>query len=408
MRPNEIRATGEVATGAYEGIVGVVEQVHKQIARRSFKHAGPGSAGAHILHDGISQGVYSGVRSIGKAAQLGVSQIVAELVPAQAQSLTQHPAGSVAVGMLNGAVGDALESRQNELARSMAIRHRGTDVAPNRATLAHTFAQATPRIVVFVHGLCESAQAWQAVKGSARYRGDYGSCLAQELGFTPLYLSYNSGLHVSDNGRLLADLLEQVTSAWPTAVEEIALVGHSMGGLVARSASHNADHRGMRWIGQLRHLVSLGSPNRGAPLEQAANIAGWTLGQAPETKPFASVVNGRSAGIKDMRFGACIEDDWRGYDPDELLTDRCLDIGFVEDVDYHFVAATITRSTTNPVGALLGDLVVRLPSASGHTRAPNIDVGPKSRLTIGGVNHFTLLNHPSVYEKLAAWLSQGS
>ena len=58
-----------------------------------------------------------------------------------------------------------------------------------------------------------------------------------------LYLRYNTGRHVSENGRDWRTLLDAARARWPVEVHEIALIGHSMGGLVARSACHYAVER---------------------------------------------------------------------------------------------------------------------------------------------------------------------
>src|SRR6201999_2958937 len=129
---------------------------------------------------------------------------------------------------------------------------------------------------------------------------------------TPVYVTYNSGLHISDNGQKLDELLNEIVDGWTVQPEELVLVGDSMVGLVARSACHY----GTAWTGYLSNVFCLGSPHLGAPLEQFANVAGWALNKLPETRPTARIVNGRSAGIKDLRYGACVEADWADCDPD--------------------------------------------------------------------------------------------
>ena len=159
------------------------------------------------------------------------------------------------------------------------------------------------------------------------------------------------------------------------------------------------------WVAQLRHVVCLGSPHLGAPLEKAANVAGWTLNRLPETRPFAKVVNGRSVGLKDMRFGSCAEADWCDCDADELLTDRCTEVPFVDHATYYFIGATLTGSERHPVAHALGDLLVRLPSASGRGRRRTIPFEVDHGRHLGGLTHFHLVNHPQVYEHLRDWLS---
>jgi len=155
-----------------------------------------------------------------------------------------------------------------------------------------------------------------------------------ELAFTPLYVRYNTGLHISANGRALAQLLGDVVAAWPTGVEEIVLVGHSMGGLVARSACHYAEVDGHRWTDSVRHVFCLGSPHLGADLEKGTNAVAWAFGRLPETRAFSTILNARSVGIKDLRYGSCAEEDWFDCDPDEFLCDRCQEMPFLPEASY--------------------------------------------------------------------------
>jgi pimeloyl-ACP methyl ester carboxylesterase len=189
-------------------------------------------------------------------------------------------------------------------------------------------------------------------------------------------------------------------------VERIALVGHSMGGLVVRSACHYGAAEDHAWTQRLRHVFCLGSPHLGAPLEKAANVGGWALGRLPETRPFAAVVNGRSVGIKDLRFGSCVEDDWCDCDCDELLRDRCHEVPFLPHATYCYVGATLVPDPNGRLATVVGDLLVQLPSASGQGRRRRIPFELDNGLKLGRVNHLQLLNHPAVYEQLRRWLER--
>src|SRR5881397_119965 len=120
-----------------------------------------------------------------------------------------------------------------------------------------------PRLAVFVHGLGQTDEAWFA---RPERHVPYGYRLEAELGYTPLYIRYNTGRHISENGRELAGLLDAVVGDWPVEVHEIALFGHAMGGLVARAACHYGSARG--WTRHVRQVFMLGAPHAGAPLEQ--------------------------------------------------------------------------------------------------------------------------------------------
>ena len=164
-------------------------------------------------------------------------------------------------------------------------------------------APATPHVVVFVHGLGETEFAWG--------RPSYGDRLAEDLGATPVFVRFNTGRHISSNGASLAALLDELVADWPVEIERLAIVGHSMGGLVARSACHH----GGDWVPLVRHVISLGTPHMGAPLEQAVHALSAALHLAPETRPFARFLRRRSAGIRDLRRGSLVDEDWRDQDP---------------------------------------------------------------------------------------------
>jgi pimeloyl-ACP methyl ester carboxylesterase len=326
----------------------------------------------------------------------------------EAPSLASTPAGSMALGVLNGLYGNHLAVHANELTLDMTVRRDGAEVPLQPAAVAAAFPDATARIVVFVHGLCETDDAWRVLpwRSQGPARRTYGERLQDELSFTPVYVRYNTGLRVSDNGRALALLLDELVAAWPCGVAELVLVGHSMGGLVVRSACHYADLDGRRWTDAARHVFCLGTPHLGADLEKGVNALGWALGRLPETKPFGTFLNARSVGIKDLRFGSCVEEDWNDCDPDEFLRDRCQEVPFLPDANYYFVGATLSDG---PLGALLGDLLVRLPSASGkgNGRGRSIPFEVDNGHQLSGLNHFDLLNHPAAYEQLRTWISRG-
>jgi pimeloyl-ACP methyl ester carboxylesterase len=390
MRGAEVRAAGELAGEALSGAGALVRDVHAAIARRAFEAAGPRGASARVVHDGVSAAVYGGVRAALGAVPRGAGAALATRRLDEA-ALADSPRGALPLAVLNAYAGDALHASESELALDMTLRHRGADLDLGTVTGG--------RLAIFVHGLGETDAAWRL--RATPERPGYGALLQRELGYMPLQLRYNSGRHISDNGRALAALLEGLHDEWPQAIEEIVLIGHSMGGLVARSACHYGHADDHRWTTTVRHVVCLGSPHLGVPLEKGVNALGWALDRVPETKPLARVVNARSAGIKDLRFGACIEEDWCDCDPDELLTDRCHDVPFLPGATFSFIAATVGRE---PLGAVVGDLLVRVASASGSGRRRRIEFGDGRQL--GGLTHFDLLNHPAVYEQIRAWLAR--
>jgi triacylglycerol lipase len=301
--------------------------------------------------------------------------------------------------VVNGLVGDRLHEAGNALSLSASFWREGVELPLDPSGLEAALPSATPRVCVFVHGSCTTEWSW-SLKAETAY-GDpgqnYGSLLAQDLGYTPLYLRFNSGLHVSESGAQLSEALDAAVAAWPVPVEEIVLIGHSMGGLVARSACHQAGPAG--WLLHARAVISLGAPGLGAPLEKLGNVATWALSQLGSVwaRITVEVANTRSAGIKDLRFGYIHDEDWRGHDPDALLQNNRRVPSPIPGVRSYFIAGSMSDDPSRPGGTLVGDGMVRLPSACGE----GLDGG--DHCVLGGLGHLDLLNHPRVYAQIRAW-----
>ncbi len=407
-RSQEIRAAGWLAGDVLAGVVDAGRDVHRAVARRAFAAAGPAAAPVRVVHDGITAAVYGMVHNAHTVLPQGAAVAAAigsELVdePALSASLPTAPV----LGVLNGLWGDTLAQRHPALALPMSVRADGVDVPVTVDGLAAVYPAATSRIAVFVPGLSETEQYW-ALSSRRHYgteRSTHGSRLQHDLGYTPVYLRYNSGLHVSDNGALLARLLDELVAGWPVPVDEIVLVGHSMGGLVARSACHQAGCGDHPCAPLIRHVFCLGTPHLGAPLEKAVNAAAWLAALVPEGRPLARLANQRSAGVKDLRYGSLVEQDWRDCDPDEFLRDRCTEVPFLSHTAYYFIGTTVTEYGDHPLGRIIGDLFVQFPSASGNGRRRRLPFAPDNGRHLGGLHHFDLLNHPDVYHQIYTWLA---
>jgi PGAP1-like protein len=410
-RGEEIRAAGRVLGDVLAGGVGMVRDVHRAVAERVFGAVGQVASPVRLLHDGIAEGVYAVVGAAHAVLPRAASVLAAGAVgPGDPVLSAARPAAlALTLAVANGVWGDTLRGRHPELSLTMTVRSAGRDVTPTAEALAGAFAGATSRVAVFVPGLCETEEYW-SLHSRRHYGTDretYGSRLARDLGYTPVYLRYNTGLRISDNGARLASLLDDLVAGWPVPVTEIVLVGHSMGGLVIRSACHHAAVDGHRCAALVRHVFCLGTPHLGAPLEKGVNAAAWLLARAPETRPAARLLNSRSVGIKDLRYGALVAADWSDADPDEFLHDRCTEVPFLPHAGYYFIGATLTASADHPLAALAGDLFVQFPSASGRGRRRRIPFPVDHGRHLGGLHHFDLLNHPDVYNLLRHWLAGG-
>ena len=363
------------------------QEMHAAIAGRVFGAVGPLSAPVRLVHDRVAALSYGSVRLAtlaaagGAAATLRLAAGEREIRP-----LSRSARGRFLISAANGLMGDLLAERQSDLAIPMSLRRAGEDVGHDAGSLATEWPKPTSRVAIFLHGLGETEELWSR-RADGRRRIDFGHGLRTELGITPLLVRYNSGRTVASNGKELARLLEAIVRGWPVPVSDLVLLGHSMGGLVIRSACEGSPS----WLTLLRHVVTLGAPHTGAPIEKGIHLAAKALGLLPEARPLAAVLDARSAGIRDLRLG--------------------IDSTIPAAVAHTFIGATLSESPNHLLGWAMGDLLVRTDSAAGRHVHRGRTVSEESAVHLGGLSHFDLLDHPLVYlqikEALARSMARG-
>ena len=411
----------------------LVERTHDEVVERSVRRFAPIEpakstakvvTGAQSLIAGTVFKSIHGINGLVRFSVNGVSD-VAELALKQSPvskfelvtPMQSSAAGSASwcvdylQASVNGLWGDYLHQRKNDLDAGMSLRHQGRNLAITKEALAAVWPEASSKVCVFVHGLASTEWLWH-LSSAQHYEGDtgvsFGSRLQADLGYTPVYVRYNTGLHISENGKQLSQLLSALAKVYLRPIEEICLVGHSMGGLVVRSAAHYAHQHHAAWLPKLKQIACIGAPNLGAPMEKAINLLTGILGKvdAAGAQVPAIVLNSRSAGVKDLRYGYTVEEEWSGKDPDKVFADARKIVPLVDGVGYYFFAATITKDPLHPVGRLLGDLLVRVPSASGQAKSATRSIHFTSGKVFPGMDHGHIINHPEIYRVLKDVLSQ--
>ncbi len=309
-------------------------------------------------------------------------------------ALVRSETGQRVIGFANGAFGEQAAPRGDSLPAAMSVRLDHRRLHLDRASLAAAYPSANGCLVVFLHGLVDTERSWFLTDpfGRVRSGADVGSKLATALPCTPVYVRYNSGRHVSDNGRELADLLDDLVDGWPVEVTDIVLVGHSMGGLVARSAVHQAHAGAARWASLVTRLVCLGTPHAGAPLERSVARAAALLDRIRPAAPLSWLLALRSDGIKDLAEGYLHEHQWAG----DRVVERAEAV-LPDNVRQLHVSATLSRSQDSVLGRVVGDLMVGPSSAAD----PEQDA---DRRWLGGITHFDLPRHDAVHQTLLDWL----
>lgn len=393
LRTTDLRAAAQLATQATLGVTRIVEGVHQSVLRTL---GAPGGATPGTTR-GITGLVYRSITGVTRTVGRQIDRALAQLEPAlgtMEEGPPPSPERAAVLAALNGVIGDRLAADGSPLATAMALVPRG----PQRAS---------GRTLLLMHGLCMHDLQWQARTPQGKVV-DHGQTLGEALGLNTLYLRYNTGLHVSQNGRALALLLEQHVAAQAQPIAALQIVGHSMGGLVARSAVHYATEAGMRWPSLLTHLVFLGTPHHGAPLEQAGHGVELLLGSNRFSAPFIALARLRSNGITDLRHGHVLDDHWQqAADGKGAGRVRRAALPLPAGVACFTVAATLAGARGTAAQRLLGDGLVPLNSALGlHASAARRLAFASDRQYIAyRTGHLQLLASEAVVAQVRHWLA---
>jgi hypothetical protein len=378
------RGTVQAAVAGVQGVVGIVESMHQRI----LGVAPPIGGWREAPTRGITGFVYRSIRGttglVGAALDTALASAQAAL-PDTGDGHTS-PAQELVISALNGVVGDHLHETANPLAISLQLR--GPADGPGTAA-----SPAPGHLLVVVHGLCMTDAQW------TRHGHNHAQLLAAALGCRIVYVRYNSGRHVSDNGSELADALQALAGDSAVPVERITFLAHSMGGLVTRAAIHAAIARGLPWAQCVRDVVFLGTPHHGAPLERGGNWVHTVLGASPYLQPFGRLAGLRSAGITDLRHGNLLASDWRSgrFAHRDARSPMALPAGVI----CFAVAGSIGPQA-------VGDGLVTVESALGRHRQRTRDLRlPNARRFVAeGVGHLDLLSSPEVGRQLLRWLAK--
>jgi hypothetical protein len=321
----------------------------------------------------------------------------------------QHPGGDpmgrkleASLAILNGAIGDYLARTGNGLALGMNLLARIGDqpaLRLDRTSLARAFPAASPRIAILAHGLMCSETSWEMPDST-----DYGTRLARDLGYTPVYLRYNSGLAIADNGASLSAALGELLAHYPVAVEEIVPIGYSMGGLVVRSACHVARLGGAGWLSRVRRAIYVGTPHLGAPLERVGRTVAKVLRAIPDpyTRLVGQIADLRSDGLKDLGNADLRHEDRVAPRVGAGLRDPQHPVPLLPEIQHYLVAGSLSEEPW--LADLFGDALVPVHSATAGLVASTRDVLPPDHVKIfGAMSHLMMTRDPQVYDAIRAW-----
>jgi len=403
LHVSDIRGMVRLATQATAGVTHIVEGVHRSV----WDVMGLPAHEEAERTSGITGLVYRSVHGVTQLVGKSVDAALAGLHPlveAVEGAKPETDQRAAAMAAINGVVGDHLITDKNPLAIAMTLRYQG-DALDWQAP--RPMPEATGKVLVLIHGLCMNDLQWRTERDGCVV--DHGQALASALGYTPVYLRYNSGQHISQNGRELSDHLERLVANWPAPIEELTVVAHSMGGLLIRSAHHYGQENALRWPDYLKNIVFLGAPHHGAPLERAGNWVDNALASTPYTAPFAKLGHIRSAGVTDLRYGHVLDEDWRGHDRFQRKPDSRQIVPLPEGVACYTVAATTAASRGILADRVIGDGLVPLNSALGQHDDPRrtLAFAQSSQHIAYHTNHMALLGSAEVTQLMVQWLGHG-
>lgn len=392
---SDIQGLTRLITDATIGLTDVVEAIHKRVIHPPFLPSTP----IQYLISNIASLTYKNVRRTTQFIGEGLDRGIGQLTPLFKEIKTTDEREAFRC-IINGVVGDYLGDKENPLKITMQLRYQSKAMELDQKSIKEAYPTINGKILLMVHGSCLGDFQW------TRKGHNHGEKLAEEFNKTPIYLNYNSGLHVSTNGQRFSELLEELVNNWPVPVEEIIIVSHSMGGLVARSAFYYGNKGQKTWTKYLKKVVFMGTPHHGSQLERTGNYVDVILNSIHYTKPFARLGKIRSAGVTDLRYGNLIDEDWNGNDRFERTGDQRASLPLPEEVDFYSIAAVTGKKIKSKSNRILGDGLVNIKSALGEhvNPAKNLHLKKASKLIVYETAHIDLLSSLTVYAKLKEWL----
>lgn len=292
-----------------------------------------------------------------------------------AMALSTSPRGRAVLSLADGFWASKVRDHP-ELTIEMAVRVAHQDLPLTPVAVAAAFPHASGHLVIYVHGLVENDESWRRAIGTEALPGA-----------TPVVVRYPTGDSIDANAHAFAYLIADLIAAWPTPVDTIDLIGHSMGGLVITGAVTAAHELDLGWPLVVRHTVTLGTPHHGAPLARLVHGADRVLSVTPVAAPVAEYLWVRTSGVRDLE---------RDPHRDSPAAKHPLAVTAVSSSRFGSPHGLVAR--------IVGDGVVPLPSAAAEQAAAwHVD-----HRTVQGVGHVALLDHASIDEVVAHVLAGDS
>ncbi len=390
QRVATVYAGTSVFNMVHEVVTGMRKAQSQRLRRSPLKYV-PGAVGIVDLVDQSSAMVDESISRVVSVTADVLSPVMRLMTPVDSAPIDGSRRGAAVLAAIGAAVGDSLvdDRRTQSLVPELDLRADGNSITTEE--FARRSRGSAQTVVVFLHGLGCTELNW-----SPEVIGGAGPARAA-------LIRYPTGSSIADNGDELAMLLDELLRALPEC-QRLILVGHSMGGLVARRAIEVNPYIADR----VTDLITLGSPHGGSPIEKGAQAALLTLGSFAATKPLARLGHRRSAGIKDLRHGAIRAEDWGGHDPDTTWRDRTRAIPLPDHVNHYAVAASWPEDSSGWKSGLIGDGAVRQASAKDDDVEAVAGGSNRYVTVLESSSHLSLMSHPEVAKLIAGVVSSQS
>ena len=395
QKDSELQGVTRLLVDATLEVTDLVEAMHRRIAHPPFL---PSTPVQNLITD-IAGLAYKNVRWSTKLIGKGADKALGKLASVMG-NLKMTEEREVLRSVLNGLIGDHLEKTANPLKIDMQFRKQGEFFQVDRKSIETAYPDVNGKILLMVHGSCMNDVQWKYKEHN------HGEALAEDIVATPVYLYYNTGRHISTNGQAMNLLLEELVKAWPVPVKELVIIGHSMGGLVTRSALHYGQEQKISWTKKLKKILFIGTPHHGASLEKTGNYVEVILKAIPYAKPFARLAKIRGAGVTDLRYGNLLDEDWQDMDQHTIQGDQRTPVPLPKKTACYSIAGVAGKATASKTKQRLGDNLVGVKSALGRHKNPakNLDFKEEHTFVAYESSHAGLLGSQEVYTQLKKWM----
>jgi pimeloyl-ACP methyl ester carboxylesterase len=251
------------------------------------------------------------------------------------------------------------------------------------------------KVILFIPGLFTDEKLWLDRTIKIDERQVVSSGIADDYkkrGYFPIFIRFNHGKHISDNGKELLVLLNEFIKLEPTI--KFNVIAYSIGCLILRSTLYYAREAaidiGSKNFGK---VIFISSPDGGSYLEKSGFWATVIMERAPNIAfmLLGIIGNLRSDAIKDLSHGVIREEDWNSFNYLSRYW-KSHYFGELENIDCYQLYSSFGEDGS-PFQEWLGDGIVELPSLTILTENVFLRKDRKElrSTNIVGNNHFTIL-----------------